>query len=77
VGAVFSLEASRLSRSGKDWHRLLAICAVNHYNALRLHLAIGYVTAAEGSPAVTPRSSPRVIANLNSLAKTEKLNDNP
>lgn len=27
VGAVFSLEASRLSRSNTDWHRLLEICA--------------------------------------------------
>ena len=30
-----------------------------------------------GSPAVTSRSSPNAIANSNSLAKTEKLNDNP
>ena len=27
VGAVFSLEASRLSRSCSDWHRLIEICA--------------------------------------------------
>ena len=27
VGAVFALEASRLSRSCSDWHRLLEICA--------------------------------------------------
>lgn len=27
VGAVFSLEASRLSRSSADWHRLLELCA--------------------------------------------------
>jgi DNA invertase Pin-like site-specific DNA recombinase len=28
VGAVFSLEASRLSRSNTDWHRLLELCAL-------------------------------------------------
>ena len=28
VGAVFALEASRLSRSCSDWHRLLEICAL-------------------------------------------------
>jgi DNA invertase Pin-like site-specific DNA recombinase len=28
VGAIFSLEASRLARSNKDWHRLLELCAV-------------------------------------------------
>jgi DNA invertase Pin-like site-specific DNA recombinase len=27
VGAVFALEASRLSRSSADWHRLLELCA--------------------------------------------------
>jgi len=30
VGAIFSLEASRLARSNKDWHRLLELCAVTH-----------------------------------------------
>jgi DNA invertase Pin-like site-specific DNA recombinase len=28
VGAVFVLEASRLSRSCSDWHRLLELCAL-------------------------------------------------
>ena len=28
VGAVFSLEASRLARNGRDWHSLLEFCAV-------------------------------------------------
>ena len=28
VGAVFALEASRLSRSCSDWHRMLEICAL-------------------------------------------------
>ena len=28
VGAVFALEASRLSRSNTDWHRLLELCAL-------------------------------------------------
>src|ERR1700752_3453089 len=28
VGAIFSLEASRLARSNKDWHRLLELCAI-------------------------------------------------
>ncbi len=28
VGAVFSLEVSRLSRSNTDWHRLLELCAL-------------------------------------------------
>jgi DNA invertase Pin-like site-specific DNA recombinase len=28
VGAIFSLEASRLARSNKDWHRLLEVCAI-------------------------------------------------
>lgn len=28
VGAVFCLEASRLSRAGSDWHRLVEICAL-------------------------------------------------
>ena len=28
AGAVFSLEASRLARSGIDWYRLLEICAL-------------------------------------------------
>jgi len=28
VGAIFSLEASRLARSNKDWHRLLEFCAI-------------------------------------------------
>lgn len=28
VGAVFSLEASRLSRSNADWHRLLELCSL-------------------------------------------------
>src|SRR5215467_3067569 len=26
VGAIFSLESSRLARSNKDWHRLLELC---------------------------------------------------
>jgi len=28
VGAIFSLEASRLARSNKEWHRLLEFCAI-------------------------------------------------
>src|SRR6516225_3093529 len=28
VGAIFSLEASRLALSNKDWHRLLELCAI-------------------------------------------------
>jgi DNA invertase Pin-like site-specific DNA recombinase len=28
VGAIFSLEASRLARSNLDWHRLLELCAI-------------------------------------------------
>src|SRR5947209_3081656 len=28
AGAVLSLQASRLARSGTDWHRLLEICAL-------------------------------------------------
>ena len=28
VGAVFCLEASRLSRNGKDWHHLLTLCGI-------------------------------------------------
>src|SRR5262245_49502214 len=28
VGAIFSLEASRLARSNKHWHRLLELCAI-------------------------------------------------
>ncbi|WP_439397455.1 recombinase family protein [Bradyrhizobium sp. PMVTL-01] len=28
VGPIFYLEASRLARSNKDWHRLLELCAV-------------------------------------------------
>jgi DNA invertase Pin-like site-specific DNA recombinase len=28
VGAIFSLESSRLARSNQDWHRLLELCAV-------------------------------------------------
>lgn len=28
VGAVFSIEASRLARNGRDWHSLLAFCSV-------------------------------------------------
>jgi DNA invertase Pin-like site-specific DNA recombinase len=28
VGAIFSLESSRLARSSKDWHRLLELCAI-------------------------------------------------
>ncbi len=28
VGAIFSLEASRLARSNKDWHRLLELCVM-------------------------------------------------
>jgi len=28
IGAIFSLEASRLARSNQDWHRLLELCAV-------------------------------------------------
>ena len=27
VGAVFALEASRLSRSNTDWHRLIELCS--------------------------------------------------
>lgn len=30
VGAVFSLEASRLARSCSDWYRLIEICALTH-----------------------------------------------
>jgi len=30
VGAIFSLEASRLARSNQDWHRLLELCAITH-----------------------------------------------
>lgn len=29
VGAIFSLEASRLARSNQDWHRLLELCAIS------------------------------------------------
>jgi DNA invertase Pin-like site-specific DNA recombinase len=28
VGAVFSIEASRLARNGRDWHTLLEFCSV-------------------------------------------------
>jgi DNA invertase Pin-like site-specific DNA recombinase len=28
VGAVFSVEASRLARNGRDWHTLLEFCSV-------------------------------------------------
>ena len=28
VGAIFSLEASRLARSNQDWHRLLELCSI-------------------------------------------------
>ena len=28
VGAIFSLESSRLARSNQDWHRLLELCAI-------------------------------------------------
>src|SRR6476620_7864504 len=28
VGAIFSVESSRLARSNKDWHRLLELCAI-------------------------------------------------
>src|SRR5216684_6603680 len=28
VGAVFSIEASRLARNGRDWHTLLEFCAI-------------------------------------------------
>jgi DNA invertase Pin-like site-specific DNA recombinase len=28
IGAIFALEASRLARSNKDWHRLLELCAI-------------------------------------------------
>jgi DNA invertase Pin-like site-specific DNA recombinase len=28
VGAIFSLEASRLARSNQDWHRLLELCVI-------------------------------------------------
>ncbi len=28
VGAVFSIEASRLARNGKDWHTLLEFCSI-------------------------------------------------
>ncbi len=28
VGAVLSLEASRLARNGRDWHTLLEFCAI-------------------------------------------------
>ncbi len=30
VGAIFSLEASRLARSNQDWHRLLELCAITN-----------------------------------------------
>ena len=28
IGAVFSIEASRLARNGRDWHTLLEFCSV-------------------------------------------------
>jgi DNA invertase Pin-like site-specific DNA recombinase len=34
VGAVFALEASRLSRSCSDWHRLLEICSLSRPSLL-------------------------------------------
>lgn len=30
VGGVFSLEASRLARNGRDWHTLLEFCSIVH-----------------------------------------------
>jgi DNA invertase Pin-like site-specific DNA recombinase/uncharacterized protein YndB with AHSA1/START domain len=30
IGAIFSLEASRLARSNQDWHRLLELCAITN-----------------------------------------------
>jgi hypothetical protein len=42
---------------------------------VRLHSAIGYVIPADRLAAATFRSSLSAIANSNSLAKTEKLND--
>ena len=30
VGAILSLEASRLARSNQDWHRLLELCAITN-----------------------------------------------
>jgi len=41
VGAVFALEASRLSRSCADWHRLLELCAMVYHirqSSLDAHL---------------------------------------
>jgi hypothetical protein len=28
IGAIFSIEASRLARTGRDWHTLLEFCGV-------------------------------------------------
>ena len=28
VGAVFAIEASRLARNGRDWHRLIEFCGL-------------------------------------------------
>ena len=28
IGAVFSIEASRLARNGRDWHHLIDLCAL-------------------------------------------------
>ncbi len=40
VGAVFSIEASRLARNGRDWHTLLEFCSV--VGALLIDVEAGY-----------------------------------
>ena len=31
VGAVLAIEASRLARNGRDWHKLIEFCGLEHF----------------------------------------------
>jgi hypothetical protein len=58
VGAIFSLEASRLARSNKDWHRLLELCAVN----FGLQIPVAIVVVRCSIVRASAKSEPRQIS---------------
>jgi len=64
VGAVFSVEASRLARNGRDWHTLLEFCSVLKCARGEGHplwvLTVGYPGGKTRQVSLRPEQVPQV-----------------
>jgi DNA invertase Pin-like site-specific DNA recombinase len=50
IGAVLSIEASRLDRNGRDWHTLLEFCAGRHADRRRVAMLTSNTIVAAIAP---------------------------